>query len=148
MSETKLGGADRFLIGLALVADLVSVLSFLGIQSSTQVRWIVVATLTLLGVTSSGVTLITSVTLWYSPKGSLYPAGYHSKKIFTGLIALVISIVLGAFLISQAIHTTHYKTKPRPTNSPTHAKSLGSNSVKCLGSELTVNVKTSSPLSD
>jgi hypothetical protein len=119
---TRLSGPDRFLIGLAVVADAVSVLSFLNIHPSSQERWIVVATLTLLGIMSSGVTLVPSIALWYSPKGSLYPPGYHSRRILTSLAALVISVVLGVFLISQSVHTSEMKPSPQPTGSSTPAR--------------------------
>ena len=123
MPETNLSGADRFLIGLATVTDAVSVLSFLGIHPTIQLRWIVVGTLTFLGIMSSGVTLASSVALWLSPKGSLYRPGYHSRKIVIGLSALVVSI-LGVFLTSEAIHAAHPKPQPNPTSSSAPAKSL------------------------
>jgi hypothetical protein len=131
VSETRLSGSDRFFIGLAVVADVISVIGFLGIHPSSQIRWIVVAILTLLGAIASGVTLVTSVIQWYAPKGSLYPSGYHSKRIFTSLAALVISITLGAFLISQANPTLKKKPSPHSTNSSTHSTSLGNG---CNGS--------------
>jgi hypothetical protein len=49
MSETKLSGSNRFFIGLAVIADVISILSFLGIHPSSQARWIAIATFTLLG---------------------------------------------------------------------------------------------------
>jgi len=116
----KLSAADRFLIGLAVFADVASVLSFLGIQASSQIRWIVVAALTLLGVVASGATFLSSIRLGTSPKGALYPPGYHARRVGISVIALLISVVLGAFLIVRAADVS--KSGPPsapPTISPT-----------------------------
>lgn len=118
MSEKSLSGPDRFLIGLAVIADIATIISFLGIQPSSSVRWITIATLTLLGVTSSGFTLVTSVSRWYSPKGSLARPGYYSRRILVSFVALAISIVLGIILISSSARTAHNTPHPHTTNSP------------------------------
>lgn len=133
MSEIKLSGPERFLIALAVVADVITVLSFLGIHPDTQLRWIVVAILALLGVLSSGATLATSVIRWYSPKGSLYPEGYFLKTVLVSLTVMVISIVLGIFLVSQSLHTSQKKPQPRATHSTSLTKLIrGRMADRCL----------------
>ena len=124
MSAIRLTAADRVLIGLAVFADLASVLSFLGLEANAQIRWILVAALALVGIVSSLVTLFTSIKLWASPKGSLYPAGFHARRIVVGVVVLGISVALAAVLVPRAA------TLDAPPESPDPGPSVGAASTR------------------
>ena len=123
MNEIKQSGPDRFFLALSVCADAAGVLSFVGINPSSSIRWVIIAVLALFGAATSGITLVASTIEWYSPKGSQARPGFYRNRILLSLSALAISIILGAFLISAAAHAakpkqTHGHTTSPPSSSP------------------------------
>jgi hypothetical protein len=104
MAELAKKSAEWYLIFVAAVADVASIISFAGIQPSNQIRFAVVATLSLLGVLAGVFTLGSAISKRLSPRGSYYPGSYHRRKIAAGFTTLTIAVVLGAYLTMAAYH--------------------------------------------
>lgn len=93
-----------YLVLIAAVADVLGVLTFIGVRSDERLRLALAGVLSLLGVVVAGITLITGVRLWLSPRGSYYPQAFHLRRVGTGLGAAGIAVALAIFVMIAVVN--------------------------------------------
>jgi hypothetical protein len=89
------------LAGLSIAADLLGVLSFLGVSATPRIKLLVGVFLLLLATLSAGGGLVTSLHLWLSPKGSHYSWSTHAARIGSSCLAALLVVVFGIFVVNQ-----------------------------------------------
>ncbi len=104
LAKFNKGSGEWFLVILATVADLLSILSYLGIQSSGQVKTAISAGLCLIALTAAGSTLLGWIRLWFSPRGSYYPNTLHIKRLVLGVLAILVAVVFGIYVVTNLHH--------------------------------------------
>jgi hypothetical protein len=113
------------LLGTSVLADVLSVLSFLGWSASPNMKLVVGISLLILAAVTAICGLWTSFGLWLSPRGSHYPASQHATRIGGAIFATVLAAVLGVFVIrlvsAEGTHdgTPGVPLTPTVTSTPT-----------------------------
>lgn len=99
MNEPRNDGAGWLLVAIALFADVVGILGFLGFDANHNVRVAVTAALGMIGIVVAATYLISAMKLWLSPQGAYYPS---LARILVAAVALAIAVALSAAAIHLA----------------------------------------------
>ncbi len=92
------------LVGIALTADVLGILGFLGLAPERPIRVGVTVGLGALGVIMALSYLWSALKVWLSPKGAYYPSAIHRGRTLIAVVALVVAGVLAIAGIYLAAH--------------------------------------------
>jgi hypothetical protein len=93
---------QSLLPNLAIVADVVGILGFLGLSSTRWVRVAVTATLSVIGLIAATTYLYGVLRLYLSPRGAYRAPATHRREALKAVVALVVAGVLGVAAIYAA----------------------------------------------
>ena len=99
MIEQKGHSAEWYLLALGSAADVIGVITWVGLDVSQRTKFITVAVLAGMGVLASACTLVSAVICFFLVKGSFFSGAYHVRRFAASLAVLVASGAIAAVLI-------------------------------------------------
>jgi hypothetical protein len=109
-SESKI--AVWIPLTVSFIADVVTILAFLGVVATRSIRLAVGTSLSVVGPAVGGLILLRAVRLWRSPEGEHYLRSYHQRRIGSATAALLMASALAVFVVELA--ASNHATKARP----------------------------------
>lgn len=102
MSDSSPRSPEWTLTLISLVADGLSILTFLGFQANHTVKVTIVLIFSSIGFVTSLTVVGGAVKLFFSVRGAYYPTTMHRRRLALSTLGLVGSLVLG-YLALQAV---------------------------------------------
>lgn len=121
MDSGKLTPSEWAPLVVSFIADLLTVLAFVGVVATRAVRLAVGSSFVVLGLVVGGVTMIRAVRLWRSPEGQYYPPEYHRRRLASAVVVLVMAGMLSGFVVDLMLAGGSAHTKVRAVEATTRA---------------------------
>ncbi len=102
MNSTSSLGPAWLLVVLSVLADLLGVFSFLGLDANRTVQIVAMIVLGFVAIAAASAQLVSAIKLSLSLRGAYYRPGILRAKILTSLVALAVAValVIGAAVLA------------------------------------------------
>lgn len=113
MQSSKLTLSEWAPLAVSFIADLLTILAFVGVVATRAIRLAVGSSFAVLGLIVGIVILVRALRLWRSPEGDYYPSSYHWRRVGSSASVLLVATTLTGFVVALAVSapSAHSKTR-------------------------------------